>query len=339
MLGLLILASLAAAPSPAPSATPTALPQIGSVSTADRRLEPISRSSRPTYVITRVQIDDAGAKTVGDALVLVPGIAPRTDYYGFGNVTNYGIRGASSAQTLVLLDGLPISGASTGTFDLGTYPLTGVDRLEVVESGGSTLYGTSAVGGIINIITSPANGLDAGLSDGSYADRQAQLSVGDGHLGASFSRRIVNNAFAYPAFNYPGMPFPAGVRTDAWADASSARFNLAEPLGPGFSVRADLGADALIGGAPSRLDFLTPTASQSLVRDALTIDVSRAGAQSLVSLAVSTARQALVFTDPNPFDCGGESDTYDGRTQVSLKDVFTQAQKNGQLPTPKSGRR
>src|ERR1700676_98027 len=94
--------ALAATPSPTPS--PSTPPEIARVTTSDRRPEPIDRTTRPTFVVTRAQIDAAGARTVSDALQLVPGIPTLRDYHGFGAVSNYGIRGASSQQTLVLLD-------------------------------------------------------------------------------------------------------------------------------------------------------------------------------------------------------------------------------------------
>jgi vitamin B12 transporter len=322
-LSVLFAFGVASMPSPAPSPSPSALPEIGRVTTSDRRSEPIDRTSRPTFVITRAQLDATGARSVIDALGLVPGIPTFHDFYGFGNLSNYGIRGASSAQTLVLLDGVPIIGASTGTIDLGTYPVVGVERIEVVEGGGSTLYGTSAVGGVINIITAPIRGVDAGASDGSYADRDVHLAVGDGKLGASFERHVVSNDFAYPALNYPMIQFPAGVRADSWAQASAFRFNLDQPLGNGFAVRSDVGVDAIGGGAPGRLDFLTLSASEFVSRTSIDVEVSREGPHSEISLTGAAARQALVFNDPNPFDCGGESDTYDGRGQLSLKDVIT----------------
>jgi vitamin B12 transporter len=313
----------AADPVPAPSASPSAPPEIGRVSTGDRRSEPIDRSSRVTFVVTRAQFEAEGARTVADALALVPGIPAFRDYYGFGAVTNYGIRGAGSSQTLVLLDGLPIAGASSGTIDLGTYPLTGIARIEVVESGASTLYGTSAVGGIINLISAPLRGIDALLAEGSYADSDLRAGAGDGRISATIERRVASDAFAYPAFNYKMQPFPAGVRSNAWADQSAARVNLDEPLGGGYRIRADGGLDAIDGAVPGRLDFPTPFASERVARLAGNVELERAGAHSLLSLSVAGARQGLVYSDPDPLDCGGETDTYDGRVQLSLKDVVS----------------
>ncbi len=314
-------AARAATPSPSPS--PSAPPEIARVFTSDRRLEPIDQTSRPTFVVTRAQIDAAGARTVSDALQLVPGIPTLRDYFGFGAISNYGIRGAGSQQTLVLLDGVPLAGASSGTIDLGTYPLTGIGRIEVVESGSSTLYGTSAVGGIINLISQPLHGVDFAIADGSYADRDARVGIGDGRLSVSLERRVATNAFAYPALNYQMQQFPAGLRSGAWTDAGALRLSSDQPLGGSFRLRADAGLDAVAGGAPGRLDFPSPFASESVARNALNLELQRNGRQSQLSLIAAVARQGLVFSDPDPNDCGGESDTYDGRAQLSLKDVVS----------------
>ena len=320
---IISLASQARAATPSPSPSPSALPEIARVVTSDRRLEPIDRTSRPTFVVTRAQFDAVGARTVSDALQLVPGIPTLRDYNGFGSIANYGIRGANSQQTLVLLDGMPIAGASSGTIDLGTYPLTGIQRIEVVESGSSTLYGTSAAGGVINLISAPWRGVDVALAGGSYADRDARAGIGDGRISATFERRLANNDFAYPALNYQAQQFPAGVRTDAWTQSSALRVSADEPLGGPYRLRSDIGIDTVQGGAPGRLDFPTPLAAERVARNAVNLELQRDGMHSSLSLSAALARQGLVYSDVDPGDCGGESDTYDGRAQLSLKDVMS----------------
>jgi vitamin B12 transporter len=303
---------------PAPSPSPSALPEIGRVSTSDRRSEPIDRSSRPTYVIDRAQLDALGARTVADALQTLPGVTIYR-YGAFGAQTDYGLLGANSEQTLVLLDGVPISAGTTGSVDLGSFPLGGVQRIEVVESGASTLYGTSAVGGVVNIITGVPRGPDVALSDGSYGDRDARVSLGDGHVGFSYERHVAGNDYPYPALNYAEAQFPAGVRYNDWADQSDGRLTFTQSLGSRYAVRAGLGLNAIDVGVPGGLDYLTPEAVQRTTRSDAELELSRSGGASTLSLTVSGSRQALVYADPQE---GGESDTYDGRAQISVKDVI-----------------
>lgn len=140
------IAEAQATPSPSPSQTPIA--EIGRVTTSDRRSEPIGQTSRPTFVVDRSQIDAEGARTLADVLVGVPGVE-LFPYGPFGAQVDFGIRGATSARTLVLVDGQPVGDPTTGTVDPDQLSTVGVQRIEIVESAASALYGTSASGGVI----------------------------------------------------------------------------------------------------------------------------------------------------------------------------------------------
>src|ERR1019366_6878576 len=69
---------------------------------------------------------------------------------------NARIQGASSNQTLVLLDGRPMTGAALGAADLSEIPIEQIDHLEIVRGGQSALYGPNAMGGVINVISKRA---------------------------------------------------------------------------------------------------------------------------------------------------------------------------------------
>ncbi len=309
-------------PSPAPSASP-ALQQIGNVVTSDRRDEPVSQSSRPTYVVNRSQIDAYGARTVYDALASVPGIE-LYNYGGFGSQVNYGLRGSTSEQTLVLVDGQPVTSADSGTTYLQQLSTIGVDHIEVVESGSSTLYGTSASGGVINVITSVPRTQYFSASGGSFADRDLQIAAGNGVIGGAFERHIADNNYGYPATAYnPANAYPAGTRQNAYADQTAARLLLATPIGGGFSIRARADNVSLDEGVPGSITAfegfsnLTPSATQNLHNETGDVSIGYTAKRSTISLDVSGAKQSLTFADPS----FGEDDTYTGRTQVSLKDT------------------
>ena len=328
-------AALAAEATPSPSPSPIASPngtllQIGRVVTSDRRSEPIGQTSRPTYVVDRARIESYGARTVADALQDVPGLQLYS-YGTFGAQVNYGIRGATSEQTLVLVDGQPVADPTTGSAYLSQLSTIGVNRIEVVESGSSTLYGTSATGGVINVITSVPRGVYLEASDGSFADRDARIGVGDGHIGASFERHVATNAYAYPTLRYGPNPcsfcapgattFTGGVRENAYADQSAARVSLDQPLGAGFRIRARADSARLMTGIPGSLTFATPQTTQGLANDTGLIELERTTPTSTLTLDVSGANQRLAYADPS----FGEDDTYSGRAQLSLKDAVTLA--------------
>src|SRR5208337_3086870 len=81
------------------------------------------------------------------------------------------IRGSSTSQVLVLVDGLPTAGQETGSFDFDAVSTVGLDRIEVVEGGGSTLYGSSSIGGVVNIITRNHTSYGALASVGTLGER------------------------------------------------------------------------------------------------------------------------------------------------------------------------
>jgi len=312
VLALLLAAALTAVASPTPSPQPS---EIGHVTTADRQDEPITMTTRPTYVVTRATIQAQGDRTVADALRDVPGVT-MFSYGAFGSQSNYGILGATSEQTLVLVNGFPVAAGSSGSIDLGTFSTVGVERIEVVEGGGSTLYGSSAVGGIINIITGRAPKTPyLELSDGTYGDRDARLEVGQGGLAVGFERHIASNDFGYPSQD----GFPAGTRTNAWAQATAGRVDYQSNPDSAYTVDAGVGNDAVKLGVPGNLSFLTPFALQATAQEDGHVSIAHHTPNSALSLSLSGANARLDYDDPQN---GGESDTYDSRTQVSLRDVI-----------------
>ena len=132
--------------------------------TATRIPTPQERLPAATTVIDRQIIEERGYVTLADALVSVPGfnIVPSG---GMGQVTSGFMRGTNSNHVLVLRDGVPVNDAShpSGAFNFGNTLLGDIERIEVVRGPVSAIYGTSAIGGVINLITRRAP-----------TDRQAQ---------------------------------------------------------------------------------------------------------------------------------------------------------------------
>jgi len=140
------------------------------VITATRVPTPLDRLPGGITVVTRAEIDRHGWQTLPDALRLLPGVAV-VSAGGPGAQTSVFMRGANSDHVLVLLDGLPLNDPSlaAGAFNFGDDLLGGVQRIEVVRGPASSLYGSNAIGGVVNLITpvgadAPARaGLDVGI--------------------------------------------------------------------------------------------------------------------------------------------------------------------------------
>ena len=103
-------------------------------------------------VIERDEIERSGAHDVADLLRYVPGADVRISGQA-GGQTSVFLRGANSNHTLVLIDGIRANGAFSGTYDFSNLTVANVERIEVVAGPQSLLYGSEALGGIINIVT------------------------------------------------------------------------------------------------------------------------------------------------------------------------------------------
>ena len=297
-------------PSPAP--TPTPIPEIGQVFTSDRSDETLRNVVRTTYVVTASDIARRGFKSVADAISDLPGINVFR-YGGTGSLAGFGLRGSTSAQVLVLFDGLPAAGQATGTLDLNSIPTAGVDRIEVVEGGGSTLYGAGSVGGIINVITHPLEGVPlAKVSDGTFGDSELRFQTRN----VTLDRDVATNDYSYPG----------GVRSGADSQLSAARFVFAGGHGAwstkfsGAFIAHHLGDP---GSVP--LGFTTPSREASAIDD-LHASVTHQTRYAETTLELGASSQQFLFYCDNPADpnCFAPSQalTTDVRLGASLRNTL-----------------
>ncbi len=283
---LRVMAAAVAVVSPSPSPSPSAPPEITHVVTSDRADETLRSSTRTTYVVTAADIAGRGYRTVGDALADIPGVEINR-YGAIGANVSYGIRGSSSAQVLVLVDGLPAPGELANSVQFGTISTSGVRRIEVVEGGGSTLYGTGAIGGIINIITDAQNAApSASVLYGTFGNTQLRAQA----EGFSFERLVANNNF----------------RPNSDYQATTARLGLDRKLGSvGIAFRGTLESDNL--GAVGPYAFPSATSREGDTNDAGSLTFTLRRAQSTPTLQLGVSRQSIAFgcnssgADPNCF--------------------------------------
>ena len=125
------------------------------VVTGSRTEKPIDEVGRSVSVITSEDIKKSGANTLAELLNLAEGIYITGAQQNFGANQSLFMRGANSNQSLVMVDGIVIADPSTptGALDLSELSLAEIDHVEIVRGSHSTLYGSSAIGGVINIIT------------------------------------------------------------------------------------------------------------------------------------------------------------------------------------------
>ena len=118
--------------------------------TATRTERKIASLPLPTAVITAATIQKAGVTRLNEILSEQTGLIMVPD---FGGVEGIQIQGLDSAYTLILIDGVPLVGRSAGTLDLSRVSVGNIDRIEIVKGASSSLYGSEALAGVVNIIT------------------------------------------------------------------------------------------------------------------------------------------------------------------------------------------
>ncbi len=135
-----------------PAQTSVTLPET--VVTATRNPLPIEDIPAGVTVIDRQAIRDSGAITLGDALATVPGmhVSPSG---GPGGQSSVFMRGMNSGHVLVLRDGMPINDPSdpSNAFNFGVYTLSDIERIEIIRGPMAAVYGSGAIGGVINLIS------------------------------------------------------------------------------------------------------------------------------------------------------------------------------------------
>lgn len=200
------------------------------VVTATRIATPLHQTVAPVIVIDRDQIERSLAADVAELLRFHAGLELGRNG-GPGQTTSLFIRGSDSNHALVLVDGIEINPGTIGGAALQNISPQLIERIEIVKGPRSSLYGSEAIGGVINIITRQTSGMIARGASGRYGTRELSLSAGEqwqrGSLAVSLSR-LASDGF--PTRIEPGLPdrgydnFSAGF--NASIDAGASTFGL-----------------------------------------------------------------------------------------------------------------
>ncbi len=157
--------------------------------TASQETEQASESASITSVITAEQLKNWGITNIHDVLSLLPGIVKNETYLSQTTQTFRGVTpGVFNNKSLYLINGHPAYESLFGSTLADYIPLEIIERIEVVRSPASVLYGTNAISGVINIITKQGDKASSvTVRAGSYDHRYANLSHMDNGLSVSAS--------------------------------------------------------------------------------------------------------------------------------------------------------
>lgn len=187
-------------------------------------------------VLTRSDIVNSGSQTVGEALREMPGIFTRRGSETSG-VAGEQIQGIDSRQVLVLLDGQPVTGArgiKSGIINLDRQSTDRLESIEVVKGAVSSLYGSDAIGGVINMrLREPSNPFAASISTAT-----GSRGAFDGKAGIGFIKRRLSGIFSFERHKNNGFDFvPATFQQEG---AGFGRYDAFGRLKFRFSERLSL---------------------------------------------------------------------------------------------------
>lgn len=224
------------------------------VVTATRTETPVAETAASITVVTAEEIEQQQAETVAEVLRSVPGL-DFAQNGSRGTTTSVFTRGAESDQTLVLIDGVEVNSVTLGAFDFSNLTTENIDRIEVLRGGGSTLYGSQAVGGVINIITKRGEGtptVSVSAEGGNGDTHREVLSFSGGHGIVGFSGAVASiDTDGFRRFNDGYRNFSTNLRLDVtpiptgafrgffrYTDAKTGLFNNKNYLGiPDLNAR------------------------------------------------------------------------------------------------------
>lgn len=249
------------------------------VVTGSRIEEQITRVPANITVITEQDIRASNAKSVPEILRYQEGVVVR-DMLGTGRTAQVDIRGfgeTGASNTLVLVDGRRVNPIDMSNINWAQIPIDQIERIEILRGTGTVLYGDSAVGGVINIITKPPDrefSASTAVTAGSFGRHREQVSVSGGQGSLALSGN----------FSYDST---GGYRENNHYRATNAGGRLRYEPTDALNLHVDFGYHSDVYGMPgalNQIDYLTNRRSATNPLDSSETDDSylRMGMESAV---------------------------------------------------------
>ena len=204
----------------------------------------IGQSGSAVSVISRDEIEHSSATSVAGLLRTVPGVAV-SESGGPGALAEARLRGGNSGHTLVLIDGVRVNDPSTANeeFDFSSMSLDNVERIEILRGPQSSIYGSDAMGGVINIITQKPRGAPRAsltVEGGSYGTHVERLS--GGFAKGDFAMLLAGEHVATSGFSRVGdRDHDEADGFERWGGSLSGSYAPADDPRLDFSVRGTTG--------------------------------------------------------------------------------------------------
>jgi outer membrane receptor for ferrienterochelin and colicin len=244
-----------------------------------------------------IDIDDLKAKGIinlEDAFENISGLTVRKNSGAWGQRGQVSLRGLDSGHTLILVDGHRVNGGHSATVDLNSYPIDMIERIEIVKGPGSVLYGSEAMGGVINIITkSGSDRFKAGFSAGAGNRGTQNYNVNSG-----FGNEKAGTYLSYTYYHTDGVEkesdeyeehkasasfdYKISDKTSAYSKFLFSRENIEEEdrtqdkigINPGFSIKPDSLSELKFYGSYFSYDHETGDKSTNYTEDIFEAEIN-----------------------------------------------------------------
>ncbi len=157
------------------------LPEV--VVTANKVTEPLKQTTSEITVITKEDLEKMNVDWVVDALRKLPDVYVKQSGGAGKQASVFLNTSAKSGHILVMIDGIKVNSPTTGDFDFSSLSVDEIERIEIINGPQSTLYGSEAVAGVINIITKKGKGkpkITLSLEGGSYGTYKPAFNLSGG---------------------------------------------------------------------------------------------------------------------------------------------------------------
>ena len=241
-------------------------------------------------VIDRAAIERSRAATVADLLRSVPGVTVAQSG-GPGGVTSLFLRGTNSNSTLVLVDGVKLNSPYFGGVDLSSLGTANVERIEVVRGPFSALYGSEAIGGVVQVITRRADTdgfagqAHFGLGNGSAREGGVNAAFRNGPIGVTAGFRRGTTGGDLPNEFFEGTDLSAGLD-----------FQIAPDAKAGITVKRESSRTGIPFSGATATPLRATTADTTLVSVPVSVAL---GARTTLEAAGTFANDRPTFSDPD----------------------------------------
>ncbi|MFC2131194.1 TonB-dependent receptor plug domain-containing protein [Bacteroidota bacterium] len=177
----------------------TEMPEV--IVAADRILSNSAMKYNAYDIIDEDDFRKSNAWQLSEFISSVPGILIN-DYGGLGGLKTVSMRGTTSSQNIIMIDGIKINSSQSGIADLSSFPVSQFNNIEIVRGGASALFGANAIGGVMNLTNSEfvKDKYDLSLYYGSFNQYflKTSASLGKGNLNESLSFEHKSSRGNYP---------------------------------------------------------------------------------------------------------------------------------------------